>query len=153
MTETPATDLRRLCQAVVDAWRALCDGPSSGIAYLVHQQESDDAQRDLAVYLGITDRQTPPPACDMDEVALRILAALDAADAQDYARAMGEVVERCASHAEPRRVSLRAQAVVEVAVLDAVADWARERLPAASELAIPPTSSRQTRHDAGNRSG
>lgn len=66
------TDLRTLAQAVVDAWAALRDGPGGGIAYLVLQQQSDDAQRDLAAHLGIADTGA------IDEVAERIIAALDA---------------------------------------------------------------------------
>lgn len=50
------------------------------------------------------------------------VAALDAADAQGYARAMGEVVARCERQREGVWTTV-----------DDIADWARERLPAAAE--------------------
>lgn len=63
------------------------------------------------------------------------LAALNAADAQGYARAMGEVVERCeattAEHVKARRWDPYAMGLCDE--MDRVADWARERLPAAGE--------------------
>ena len=65
-----------------------------------------------------------------------VLAALDAAGAQGYARAMGEVVAYadsaamgCAPLWDPR-VAGRQDG------FDRVADWARERLPAASGRAL-----------------
>lgn len=84
-------DLRTLAQAVVDAWAALGESPAAYHA----------ACRRLADALGSAWIR------EVDDVmAHAILAALDAADAQGYARAMGEVVERC--EAPRRRLARRA---------------------------------------------
>lgn len=107
------TDLRTLAQAVVDA------------------PDDDAARVALGRWLGF-----PRGADPTLSVAVDILAALDAADAQGYARAMGEVVERCEIDAPSRDGSARIR-WAHVAgwrnALAGVADWARGRLPAAAE--------------------
>ena len=56
-----------------------------------------------------------------------ILAALDAADAQGYARALGQIESLCADDQWALALHTAGDA------LAAVANWARERLPAAAE--------------------
>ena len=63
--------------------------------------------------------------------ARAILAALDAADAQGYARAMGEVVERADHSADYTGWS--DYALGHRDAHERLAVWARERLPAAAE--------------------
>ena len=119
------TDLRTLAQAVVDAWSALAG--THGIEYLCAQQTFDDASDALEEALECGH------LADADSTARAILAALDAADAQGYARAMGEVVERCdagMSH-HGGYLSPRSRGVYHA--FEDVADWASERLPAAAE--------------------
>ena len=60
-----------------------------------------------------------------------LLAALDAADAQGYAQAMGEVVERCEQEADYTGWSDYAAGHKDAH--ERLAVWARERLPAAAE--------------------
>jgi hypothetical protein len=102
-------DLRTLAQAVVDApwgsnaWRA---------AMNALEHTGIDATTD---------------ACH------RILAALNAADAQGYARAMGEVVERCEAGMSHHGGYLSPRSRGVYHAFEDVADWARERLPAAAE--------------------
>lgn len=77
-------DLRTLAQAVVDAWRDYGETAS-----LESQKPALEAAWKAAMR-----------AARMDvRQARAILAALDAADAQGYARAMGEVVEWCKTEA------------------------------------------------------
>jgi len=122
-----ADDLRTLAQAVVDAWGALAG--THGIEYLCAQQTSDDASDALEEALECGH------LADADSTARAILAALDAERAQGYARAMGEVVERCeatvADNAKGRRGDPYTMGLCDE--MDRVADWARERLPAADE--------------------
>ncbi len=66
-----------------------------------------------------------------DGLCVRILAALDAADAQGYARAMGEVVERADHSADYTGWS--DYALGHRDAHERLAVWARERLPAAAE--------------------
>ena len=87
----PDPDLRALCQAVVDARAAWCaeadehESAARGVTYL-------GAQDALREFLG---RDRPN-----DEDILAVLnAERAAADARGYARAMGEVVERCKTEA------------------------------------------------------
>lgn len=108
------TDLRTLAQAVDDA----------------DPEDYTDALEALDAALGVSG------CLPLGRPAARaILAALDAADAQGYARAMGEVVERCeattAEHVKARRWDPYAMGLCDE--MDRVADWARERLPAADE--------------------
>lgn len=107
------TDLRTLAQAVVDAWEL----PA-------HMHKVYDALAALGAALGDVD--------DLSVDAARaILAALDAADAQGYARAMGEVVERCEQEADYTGWSDYAAGHKDAH--ERLAVWARERLPAADE--------------------
>ena len=69
-------------------------------------------------------------ADDRAQAARAILTALDAADAQGYARAMGEVVERCQEPAPIRSGSARVRMAHAAGWGNAmchVADWAIER--------------------------
>ena len=102
------TDLRTLAQSVVDA------------------PDDDAARVALGRWLGF-----PRGADPTLSVAVDILAALDAADAQGYARAMGEVVERCEGEAAAFGTGRTSDHYARA--LDAVADWAREQLPAAAD--------------------
>ena len=70
-------------------------------------------------------------ADDRAQAARAILAALDAADAQGYARAMGEVVERADHSADYTGWS--DYALGHRDAHERLAVWARERLPAAAE--------------------
>jgi hypothetical protein len=102
-------DLRTLAQAVVDA-------DCSAVPAV--QRAYEAATCDLGQALGY-----PRGADATTSTARAILAALDAAEAQGYARAMGEVVERCEDEADDAGYD----------ALGDIADWARERLPAAAE--------------------
>lgn len=66
---------------------------------------------------------------DAREAAPAILAALNAADAQGYARAMGEVVERCEStvrdYVDGRRWDTRIMGMCDEA--ENIAEWASEQ--------------------------
>ena len=78
------TDLRTLAQAVVDAGPTECiwpvNAPTSALLKALMPEVGDKAS-------------------PLYDTARTILAALDAADAQGYARAMGEVVEWCKTEA------------------------------------------------------
>ena len=102
-------DLRTLAQAVVDAWR---------------DRRDDKPQRALALALNISE----------DGDVVTAAEAILAVDAQGCARAMGEVVTLCGEMAEAiaDRQHLHS-AQTQQGVIDDVADWARERLPAAAE--------------------
>ena len=85
------TDLRTLAQAVVDAraaWLAVADAAPSRARAV----DSDEWRAMLTaegnLRYAVHDTTTSP-------APTVLLTALDAADAQGYARAMGEVVERC----------------------------------------------------------
>lgn len=103
-------DLRTLAQAVVDA------------------PDDDAARVALGRWLGF-----PRGADPTLSVAVDILAALDAADAQGYARAMGEVEERCEAGMSHHGGYLSPRSRGVYHAFEDVADWARERLPAAAE--------------------
>lgn len=106
------TDLRTLAQAVVDA------------------PDDDAARVALGRWLGF-----PRGADPTLSVAVDILAALDAERAQGYARAMGEVVERCEGEASRTADAPRysGHEAGQQDAFDQVADWAREQLSAAAE--------------------
>ena len=128
-------DLRTLAQAVVDA------------SEMYHGERSASVGRDRAVIADCYTRLREAGealghalgGCGIGgpgvATARAILAALDAADAQGYARAMGEVVERCeatvSGHVQSRRWDPRVMGMCDEA--ENIADWARERLPAAAE--------------------
>ena len=127
------TDLRTLAQAVVSAYETY-DGErtaSVGRDYIV----IDDCR---ARYYAACKALEAPLDMLSGSIAVAsaraILAALDAADAQGYARAMGEVVAEAVArdtaleerHWDPH-VAGQQHAWVECW------DWARERLPAAAE--------------------
>jgi hypothetical protein len=136
------TDLRTLAQAVVDA------------SEMYHGERSASVGRDRAVIADCYTRLRDAGealghalGCDAPEwVARAILAALNAERAQGYARAMREVVAHAEATALGRRVAIQNGMVTGKRVpggralhdgannaLHAVADWARERLPAAAE--------------------
>ena len=101
------SDLRTLAQAVVDA------------------PDDDAARVALGRWLGF-----PRGADPTLSVAVDILAALDAERAQGYARAMGEVVERCQEPAPTRSGSTRVRMAHAAGWGNAmchVADWAIAR--------------------------
>ena len=104
------TDLRTLAQAVDDA----------------DPEDYTDALEALDAALGVSG------CLPLGRPAARaILAALDAADAQGYARAMGEVVERADHSADYTGWS--DYALGHRDAHERLAVWARERLPAAAE--------------------
>lgn len=106
-------DLRTLAQAVVDA-------PSWATV---------DAMR-AVLLIDAAPRDTIASGLAQ---ARAILAALDAADAQGYAQAMGEVVERCEAGMSHHGGYLSPRSRGLYHAFEDVADWARERLPAAAE--------------------
>ena len=104
------TDLRTLAQAVDDA----------------DPEDYTDALEALDAALGVSG------CLPLGRPAARaILTALDAADAQGYARAMGEVVERADHSADYTGWS--DYALGHRDAHERLAVWARERLPAAAE--------------------
>ena len=104
------TDLRTLAQSVDDA----------------DPEDYTDALEALDAALGVSG------CLPLGRPAARaILAALDAADAQGYARAMGEVVERADHSADYTGWS--DYALGHRDAHERLAVWARERLPAAAE--------------------
>ena len=106
------TDLRTLAQAVDDA----------------DPEDYTDALEALDAALGVSG------CLPLGRPAARaILAALDAADAQGYARAMGEVVERCEAGMSHHGGYLSPRSRGVYHAFEDVADWGRERLPAAAE--------------------
>lgn len=103
-------DLRTLAQAVDDA----------------DPEDYTDALEALDAALGVSG------CLPLGRPAARaILAALDAAEAQGYARAMGEVVERADHSADYTGWS--DYALGHRDAHERLAVWARERLPAAAE--------------------
>ena len=106
------TDLRTLAQAVVDAHAA------SDHDMIVEAYD--------ALYQGLG-------APYDGDTSKRILAALNAERAQGYARAMGEVVERCEAGMSHHGGYLSPRSRGVYHAFEDVADWARERLPAAAE--------------------
>ena len=124
-----ADDLRTLAQAVVDAraaWLAVADAAPSRARAV----DSDEWRAMLTaegnLRYAVHDTTTSP-------APTVLLAALDAADAQGYARAMGEVVERCDHGTSKHEGSLSPRSRGVYHAFEDVADWARERLPAAAE--------------------
>mgnify|MGYP001422911628 FL=1 len=106
------SDLRTLAQSVDDA----------------DPEDYTDALEALDAALGVSG------CLPLGRPAARaILAALDAADAQGYARAMGEVVERCEAGMSHHGGYLSPRSRGVYHAFEDVADWARERLPAAAE--------------------
>lgn len=102
------TDLRTLAQAVVDA------------------PDDDEARYALGDALGY-------PRDSRSSVPLAVAEAIIAVDAQGYARAMGEVVERCdasvADNAKGRRWDPYTMGLCDE--MDRIVEWARERATAA----------------------
>ena len=112
-------DLRTLAQAYLHAREV--DAVSVD---LTASREVTRAGLALGAALGTP--STVPPAAH----AAAIIAALDAADAQGYARAMGEVVARCQEPAPTRAGSTRVRMAHAAGWGNAmchVADWAIER--------------------------
>ena len=104
------SDLRTLAQSVDDA----------------DPEDYTDALEALDAALGVSG------CLPLGRPAARaILAALDAADAQGYARAMGDVVERADHSADYTGWS--DYALGHRDAHERLAVWARERLPAAAE--------------------
>jgi len=123
------TDLRTLAQAVVDAraaWLAVADAAPSRARAV----DSDEWRAMLTAEgnLRYAVHDTTTSKC-----ADVLLTALDAADAQGYARAMGEVVERCEAGMSHHGGYLSPRSRGVYHAFEDVADWARERLPAAAE--------------------
>ena len=112
------TDLRTLAQAVDDAAR--------GLRRARGREDYTDALEALDAALGVSG------CLPLGRPAARaILAALDAADAQGYARAMGEVVERADPGPSHRWWSDYACGWRDAA--GGITGWARARLTAAAE--------------------
>ena len=121
------SDLRTLAQAVVDAraaWLAVADAAPSR-ARAVHSDEWR-AMLTAEGNLRCAVHDTTTSVC-----ADVLLAALDAVDAQGYARAMWEVVERADHSADYTGWS--DYALGHRDAHERLAVWARERLPAAAE--------------------
>lgn len=123
------TDLRTLAQAVVDAraaWLAVADAAPSRARAV----DSDEWRAMLTAEgnLRYAVHDTTTNKC-----ADVLLAALDAERAQGYARAMGEVVERCEAGMSHHGGYLSPRSRGVYHAFEDVADWARERLPAAAE--------------------
>lgn len=123
------TDLRTLAQAVVDAraaWLAVADAAPSRARAV----DSDEWRAMLTaegnLRYAVHDTTTSP-------APTVLLTALDAADAQGYARAMGEVVERCEAGMSHHGGYLSPRSRGVYHAFEDVADWGRERLPAAAE--------------------
>jgi len=116
------TDLRTLAQAYLAAREV--DATSGDLT-----ASREVTRTGLALGAALGTPNTVPPAAH----AAAILAALDAADAQGYARAMGEVVERCEAGMSRHGGYLSPRSRGVYHAFEDVADWARERLPAAAE--------------------
>jgi len=127
-----ADDLRTLAHAVVSAYETY-DGErtaSVGRDYIV----IDDCR---ARYYAACKALEAPLDMLSGSIAVAsaraILAALDAERAQGYARAMGEVVERCEAGMSHHGGYLSPRSRGVYHAFEDVADWGRERLPAAAE--------------------
>lgn len=114
------TDLRTLAQAVVDARAAWLAVRSRASMRSLRWREMQTAEGNLRYAVH-------------DTTADVLLAALDAERAQGYARAMGEVVERCEAGMSRHGGYLSPRSRGVYHAFEDVADWARERLPAAAE--------------------
>ena len=113
-------DLRTLAQAYLAAREV--DATSGDLT-----ASREVTRTGLALGAALGTPNTVPPAAH----AAAILAALDAADAQGYARAMREVVERADHSADYTGWS--DYALGHRDAHERLAVWARERLPAAAE--------------------
>ncbi len=123
------TDLRTLAQAVVDAraaWLAVADAAPSRARAVDSDEWRAMLTEEGNLRYAVHDTTT-------NKCADVILAALDAERAQGYARAMGEVVERCDHGTSKHEGSLSPQSQGCYSTFEDIADWARERLPAAAE--------------------
>lgn len=123
-----ADDLRTLAQAVVDAraaWLAVADAAPS-------RARAVDSDEWRAMLTAEGNLSALARGRVVHSVSL-LLAALDAADAQGYARAMGEVVERCEAGMSHHGGYLSPRSRGVYHAYETVADWGRERLPAAAE--------------------
>ena len=124
------TDLRTLAQAVVSAHEMWQGEAGDHVGY--DPRVIADCKRRYYAASGALERVLGLPfATGTEPVARAILAALDAADAQGYARAMGEVVERADHSADYTGWS--DYALGHRDAHERLAVWARERLPAAAE--------------------
>jgi len=122
------TDLRTLAQAVVDAraaWLAVADAAPS-------RARAVDSDEWRAMLTAEGNLSALARGRVVHSVSL-LLAALDAERAQGYARAMGEVVERCEAGMSHHGGYLSPRSRGVYHAFEDVADWARERLPAAAE--------------------
>ena len=122
------TDLRTLAQAVVDAraaWLAVADAAPS-------RARAVDSDEWRAMLTAEGNLSALARGRVVHSVSL-LLAALDAERAQGYARAMGEVVERCEAGMSHHGGYLSPRSRGLYHAFEDVADWARERLPAAAE--------------------
>jgi len=126
------TDLRTLAQAVVSAYETY-DGERAASVGRDYTVIADCRRRYYAVCKALGGALDDPDAGLSVHGARAILAALDAADAQGYARAMGEVVERCEAGMSHHGGYLSPRSRGLYHAFEDVADWARERLPAAAE--------------------
>ena len=93
-----ADDLRTLAQAVVSAYETY-DGERAASVGRDYTVIADCRRRYYAVCKALGGALDDPDAGLSVHGARAILAALDAERAQGYARAMGEVVERCKTEA------------------------------------------------------
>lgn len=126
------TDLRTLAQAVVSAYETY-DGERAASVGRDYTVIADCRRRYYAVCKALGGALDDPDAGLSVHGARAILAALDAAYAQGYARAMGEVVERCEAGMSHHGGYLSPRSRGLYHAFEDVADWARERLPAAAE--------------------
>jgi hypothetical protein len=126
------TDLRTLAQAVVSAYETY-DGERAASVGRDYTVIADCRRRYYAVCKALGGALDDPDAGLSVHGARAILAALDAERAQGYARAMGEVVERCEAGMSHHGGYLSPRSRGLYHAFEDVADWARERLPAAAE--------------------
>lgn len=120
-------DLRTLAQAVVDL-----RGEIDALALEAKCLTGDDYKAATKRWWEMVRRlQKMNDDLRFDGLAERILTALDAADAQGYARAMREVVERADHSADYTGWS--DYALGHRDAHERLAVWARERLPAEAE--------------------
>ena len=126
-----ADDLRTLAQAVVSAYETY-DGERAASVGRDYTVIADCRRRYYAVCKALGGALDDPDAGLSVHGARAILAALDAERAQGYARAMGEVVERCEAGMSHHGGYLSPRSRGVYHAFEDVADWARERLPAAA---------------------
>ena len=123
-------DLRTLAQAVVSAYETY-DGERTASVGRDYTVITDCRRRYYAACKALGEALDDPDAGLSVHGARAILAALDAAYAQGYARAMVEVVERADHSADYTGWS--DYALGHRDAHERLAVWARERLPAAAE--------------------